>query len=201
MNFPILSIQVVQAKLDKLLKNYDECVKRGKYDPLDEVFDFTKESGEWLRSEDRWLYHLQVESRGQVGYTTGKAASSKTIHPSKRRKITVEPTSKTATEMSSSESEIETGSEYQESDNLEDQSTSARKKCCKTKTAPKLVASSKLSTSKVATVCQQLSQCGIDVGTSLQSAIYRSTSKEAKKLKEEMEKNTELRKLVTASRW
>ena len=191
----------MQAKLDKLLKTYDECVKRGKYDPLDEVFDITKESGAWLCSEDRWLYHLQIESRGQVGYATGKAASSKTIHPSKRRKITVESTSKTATELSSSESEPETGSEYQESDNSEDQSTSARKKYCKTKTATKLVTSSKLSNSKAATVCQQLSQCGIDVGTPSQSGIYRSTSKEAKKLKEEMKKNTELRKLVTAFRW
>ena len=192
LNFPTLSIQVVQEKLDKLLKTYDECVKRGKYDPLDEVFGITKESGEWLCSEDRWLHHLQVESRGQVGYTTGKAASSKTIHPSKRRKITVEPTSKTATELSSSESETETGSEYQESDNSEDQSTSARKKYCKTKTATKLVTSSKLSTSKAATVCQQLSQCGIDVGTPSQSGIYRSTSKEAKELKEEMKKTLNL---------
>ena len=176
----------MQAKLDKLLKTYDECVKRRKYDPLDEVFDITKESDAWLCSEDRWLYHLQVESRGQDWYTTGKAASSKTIHPSERRKITVAPTSKTATELSSSESETETGSEYQESDNSEDQSTSAREKYCKTKTATKLVTSSKLSTSKAATVCQQLSQCGIDVGTPSQSGIYRPTSKEAKKLKEDM---------------
>ena len=182
----------MRAKLDKLLKTYDECVKRGKYDPLDEVFDITKESGAWLCSEDRWLYHLEIESRGQVRYATGKAASSKTIHPSKRRKITVESTSKTATELSPSESEPETGSEYQESDNSKDQSTSARKKYCKTKTASKLVTSSKLSTSKAATVCQQLSQCGIDVGTPSQSGIYRSTSKEAKKLKEEMKKTLNL---------
>ena len=172
LNFPTLSIQVVQAKLDKLLKTYDECVKRGKCYPLDEVFDITKEIGEWLCSEHRWLYHLQVESRGQVGYITGKAVSSKTIHPSKRRKITVEPTSKTATELSSSESETETGSRYQESDNSEDQSTSARKKYCKTKTATKLVTSSKLSTRKSATVCKQSSQCGIDVGTPSQAGIY-----------------------------
>ena len=152
-------------------------------------------------SEDKWLCHLQAESKGQVGYTTGKAASSKTIHPSKRRKIIVEPTSKTATELSSSESETESGSEYLELDNSEDQSTSARKKYCKTKTATKLITPSKLSTSKVATVCEQLSQCGIDVGTPSQSGIYRSTSKEAKKLKEEMKKSTELRKLVTAFRW
>ena len=192
LNFPTLSIQVVQAKLDKLLKAYDECVKRSKYDSLDEVFDVTKESGEWLCSEDKRLYHLQVESRGQVGYTTGKRASSKTIHPSKRRKLTIKPALKTATELSSSESDIGTGSEYQESDNSEDQCASARKKYCKTRTATALVTSSKLSTSKAATVCQQLSQCGIDVGTPSQSGIYRSTIKEAKKLKEEMKRTLNL---------
>ena len=42
LNFPNLSIQVVQPKLDQVLNTYDECVKRGKYDPFNEVFDITK---------------------------------------------------------------------------------------------------------------------------------------------------------------
>jgi len=54
------------------------------------------------------------------------------------------------------------------------------------------VTSSKLSTSKAATICQQLSQDGIDVETPSQSGIYRATIKEAIKLKEEMKKTLQL---------
>lgn len=43
LNFPNLSNQVIQAKLEKVLHTYDECVKRGKCDPLNEIFDITKE--------------------------------------------------------------------------------------------------------------------------------------------------------------
>ena len=94
LNFPNLSIQIVHAKLDQVLKTYNKCVKQGKYDSLNEVFDITKKKGEWLCSH------------------------------------------------------------------------------C-----------SKLSTRKAATICQQLSQDGIDVQTPLQSGVYRSTIKEAVKLK------------------
>ena len=73
------------------------------------------------------MYHLQIESKGQVGYTTGKAASSKTIHPSNRRKMSLEPTSTTTTATTST-SESETETEYQESEDSEEQSTSKCKK-------------------------------------------------------------------------
>ena len=195
LNFPNVSIQTVQAKLDQVLNTYDECVKRGRYDPLNEVFDITKENGEWLCSEDRRLYHLQIESKGQVGYTTGKVASSKSIHPSKRRKMSLEPASTTATTTttttSTSKSEIDSD-EYQESEHSKEQSTSTSKKYSKTKSANKLVTSSKLSTSQAAAVCRQLSQDGIDVETPSQSGIYRSIIKEAVKLTEEMKKTLQL---------
>jgi len=74
---------------------------------------------------------------------------------------------------------------------IQDQSTSASK-YSKTKTATKLVTSSKLSTSKAAIICQQLSQDGMDVETPSQSGIYRATIKEAVKLKEEMKKTLQL---------
>src|SRR5277367_3934507 len=152
--------------------------------------NITKENGEWLCSEDRRLYHLQIESKGQVGYTTRKPASSKTIHLSKRRKMARELTSITVTTTTTFESE--TDSEYQESENSEEQSASTSKKYSKTKTATKLVTSSKLSTSKAATICQQLSQDGIDVETRSQSGIYRATIKEAVKLKGEKKKTLHL---------
>jgi len=70
--FPHVSDQVIQTKLDKVLKTDDECVRRGKYDALNELFDITKVNGQWLSSEDKQLYYLQTESKGEVGYTTLK---------------------------------------------------------------------------------------------------------------------------------
>jgi len=45
--------QVIQTKLEKVLKTYDECVRRGKYDALNAPFDITKVNGQWLSSEDK----------------------------------------------------------------------------------------------------------------------------------------------------
>ena len=94
---------------------------------MNEVFDTRKKDGEWLCSEDKRLYNLQVESKGQVRYTTGKAASSKTIHPSKRRKMSLKPTVTTA-------AAAET--EYQESEDSEEQSISTSKSTTKPKLQP-----------------------------------------------------------------
>ncbi|CAI9717631.1 Hypothetical predicted protein [Octopus vulgaris] len=73
--------------------------------------------------------------------------------------------------MSSSTSEAETESEYQESEKSDEESTQTRRKYSKTGTATKLVISSKLTTPKVATVSRQLSQDGINVETPLQPGI------------------------------
>ncbi|KAH9502642.1 hypothetical protein Btru_073995 [Bulinus truncatus] len=59
--------------------------------------------------------------------------------------------------------------EYQESEDSEEQSASNSKNYIKTKTATKLVASSKLTTSKAAIICRQLSQNGINIQTPSQS--------------------------------
>lgn len=86
LNFPIISDQAVSAKLEKVVQVFDECTRRGDYGCLDDVFDVTKLDGEWLNAEDKELYKVQQESRGQVGYSTRKCADIKTIHPSKRLK-------------------------------------------------------------------------------------------------------------------
>ena len=56
----------------------------------------------------------------------------------------------------------------------------------KVKVATNLVTSTRVSTNKAAKICQQLSHNGIDIPTPSQAAIYKSTYKEAAKLKEEM---------------
>jgi hypothetical protein len=107
--------------------------------------------------------------------------------------MALEPTSTTVTATATtSTSESETETEYEESEDSKEQSTSTSKNYSKTKTATKLVTSSKLSTSKAATICRQLSQDGIDIQTPSQSGIFRSTIKEAVKLKEEMKKTLHL---------
>ena len=130
------------------------------------------------------MYNLQIESKGQVGYANGKAASSKTTHPSKSKKTVI--TAAATAAMSTSKSETET--EYQESEDSEEQSISTCKKYNKTKTVTKLVTSSKLSTRKAPTICRQLSQDGINVQTPSHSGIFRSTIKETVKLKKEMKR-------------
>ena len=86
LNFPHVSDQAICAKLANLLKDYERCRKKQNFDSLNELFDVTKVKGEWMCKEDENLYKLQIESKGQVGYSTGKRASAKTIHPSKRKK-------------------------------------------------------------------------------------------------------------------
>ncbi|QQP38025.1 Uncharacterized protein FKW44_018497 [Caligus rogercresseyi] len=43
---------------------------------MNELFDVTKVIGQWLCKEDKNLYELQMQSKGQVGYSTGKCASA-----------------------------------------------------------------------------------------------------------------------------
>ena len=58
LNFPHLSLQVVQPKLDKLLKAYKKCVKQGNYVTLNNLFNITKENGKWPCNDDKKLYRL-----------------------------------------------------------------------------------------------------------------------------------------------
>ena len=43
------------------------------------MFDITK-----VDSEDKRLYSIWFESKGQIGYTTAKIAQRNSVHPSKR---------------------------------------------------------------------------------------------------------------------
>ena len=86
LNFPHVSDRAICTKLAKLLKDYERCRKKQSFDSLNELFDVTKMKGKWLCKEDENLYKLQIESKGYVGYSTGKPASTNNIHPSKRKR-------------------------------------------------------------------------------------------------------------------
>lgn len=81
LNFPRVSEQSVRTKVEKVLKTYDECTKRQKFDTLNNVLDVTKQNGVWLSSEDKKLYELQLNSNGDVGYSTSKYAHKKQFIP------------------------------------------------------------------------------------------------------------------------
>ena len=79
-------------KLAGLLKDFEHCRKKQNFNALNELFDMTKVKGEQMCKEDENLNKLKIESKGHFGYSTGKPASIKTIHPYKRKKA---PTSST----------------------------------------------------------------------------------------------------------
>ena len=101
LNFFHVSDQAIRAKLEKLLLEYDHCRKKHDFESLNELFDVTKVKDKWLCKEDKNLYKRQIQSKGQVGYSTGKRACAQTIHPSKRRKTLEANVSNLATASSS----------------------------------------------------------------------------------------------------
>ena len=69
MNFLHVSDQAICAKLANLLKEYERCRKKQKFDSLNELFNVAKVKGEWMCKEDKNLYKIQIESKGHLGYS------------------------------------------------------------------------------------------------------------------------------------
>ena len=72
-NFPVLSKQQVSANVDKVITSFEKHRKRPNAvfeENLAHLFDITKPDGNWLCSEDKQLYKVQIESDGRVGYTS-----------------------------------------------------------------------------------------------------------------------------------
>lgn len=189
LNFPHVSDQAICGKLENLLKDYERCRKKQNFNSLNELFDVTKVKGEWLCKEDENLYKLQIESKGQVGYSTGKPASNKTIHPSKRRKtmeVTDSILSSSVTpdyyETSSNSSNTSNDSPWED----EAAASTSTRKHNPTGIARRLVTSSKLSSHGAAKVCHQLSDEGIEIPTPCQSAIHKAIYARASQVKKHL---------------
>lgn len=197
LNFPHLSDQAICAKLENLLKDYERCRKKQNFDSLNELFDVTKAKGEWMCKEDENLYKLQIESKGQVGYSTGKPASAKTIHPSKRRKV-MEATVSTLTSSPPPDySESSTDSSDNSKDSpWEDENAAlmSTRKHNPTGVARRLITSSKLSSHRAAKVCRQLSGEGIEIPTPCQSAIHKAIYTRAAQVKKHLVNTLHLEK-------
>ena len=94
LDFPIFSRALIRKKLNRLIdmssknkKNPTELFTKS----LSELFDVTNTKGEWKNSEDKDLYLKQRESKGAIGYSTGKKAPNSSIHPRKRMNICTNP--------------------------------------------------------------------------------------------------------------
>ncbi|ELT95918.1 hypothetical protein CAPTEDRAFT_186637 [Capitella teleta] len=145
LNFSMISEQAVCAKIVKVLQLYDKCCRKGKFEPLDELFDITKLSGEWLNAIDKELYHKQVDRKGRVGYSTA-----------------TEPLESDTKELGVVDTDEPDDSEdYCEASS--DERTPTKRQYNKSQTATRLVTCSNLSTKKAVKVCKQLSTEGIDI--------------------------------------
>lgn len=183
-NFPVLSKQQVSAKVDKLITSFERHRKRPNAvfeSNLAHLFDITKTNGNWLCSEDKELYKRQIESGGKVGYTTVKMAPMSTIHPSKRAKLTSEPSTSQAVISLSSDSEE--GSSNCDSDAVTEDSPRKRATRQSTQSAAKLVSKHSLSTRKTSRVLQSLAEDGVSVPTPSQSGVWRRTIRNAAQVK------------------
>ncbi|ELT91427.1 hypothetical protein CAPTEDRAFT_195363 [Capitella teleta] len=185
-NFPVVSDQAICAKLEKALKLYEWCRKKQKFEELDEISDVTKLNGQWLNKEDEKLFKLQIETKGQVGYSTGKPASPLTIHPSKRRK---------PAEASSSAQDCpkwdtvscDSSDTSEESDWEKEPSASpGKREHNPTGVARRLVTGAKLSTHGAARVCRQLSGEGKALPAPSQPAIHKAIYKRAAEVKQHL---------------
>ena len=186
----ISTLTEIINKVERLLKKYTKCMKNKSFDCLDEIFDITKLDGEWLSTEDKKLYLLQVETSGQVGYSTGKPASKATIHPSKRRRTATGSSDDNTLQVTHNESELtdttsDGGDTSQEEwqDQEESKSTKHKRAYNKTGVGRRLVTGSNLSSRKAAKVCQQLSGEGVAIATPSQSAIHKALYRRATELK------------------
>ena len=142
-----------------------------------------------LCKEDEKLYKLQIESKGNVGYLTGKPASTNTIHPSKRKRA-MEATVSTLTSLAlpdCSESSTDTSDNSTDSPWKGDNAASmSKRKHNPTGIARCLVTYSKLSSHGAVVVCRQLSGEGIEIPTPCQSAIHKAIYTRAAQVKKHL---------------
>lgn len=191
MNFPMLSSQSVKRKVTSIMTKYHIFQKKPTAkteESFSNLFDVTKLDGIWLCLEDKNLYYAQLQSKGEVGYTTEKLARKETIHPSKRRKIIdTEPiTSKSCDIQEDVSTPSISESESDDEEKFSDVSSEFQKKKVyhSTKSARKLVRYGKVSSNKAHTVCKILQEDIPQISAPSQSGIYKAVYKEAQKLEQ-----------------
>lgn len=197
LNFPTIAKSSVERKITKLIENYERFLKYsdGKdiLSTFDKIFDITNEKGLWLSTEDKNLYHLQKNSKGEVGYTTTRSIP---VHPSKAKLLQQkQPSTSCCQEIETYSESTSIVDEEEESsyisDDNEDYQPPATLKTVRqssTKSAVTLVSKANLSTKKAAKVCKQLAKSGINISTPSQPGIYKASIKSAELMEETYKK-------------
>ena len=205
LNFPVLTQQRIKAKLNVLINTYEKKRRKTDFENVFEnLFDITKESGDWLSSEDKALYNLQLESKGKIGYTTSKAAPLNTIHPRKRfmlsqrdcmhHQVVEDIAEENNLEYSIDEDEIFDQGDCRDADNdyclssdSDNKNDKERRKRSSTKLAANVTIHNNLSTRKTASILNFISNSGVeDVPTPSQSGIWKRIIRNADECKAEV---------------
>lgn len=79
MSIPCITLSSIKRKIGVLNEKNEKDRKRPK-ETFSELFDVTDTKGDWLSREDKEFYKKQIESCGEIGYSSIKAGK---IHPSK----------------------------------------------------------------------------------------------------------------------
>lgn len=183
-NFPVLSEQTVIYKINQLVDLYVNYRKR-KNDQfqtkLQYIYDITKLDGIWLSMEDKNFYQKQIESQGELGYTTAKVAPISSIHPSKRRYVDKIKDTGDIPDIHD-ESQIDDDIKSSFDDDYYPDIETKKKIYQNTNSAAKLVTQLSLSTKQASGVCRTLAaEESIELCTPSQSGIWRRIIKEGGK--------------------
>lgn len=191
-SFPTLSRQAINERLTKMVRLHEQNQRSPKEDFsnfMKSIFDITKVDGVWLCSEDKELYHKQIESGGKVGYTTHKPAPKSSIHPSKRQRHLPIPHEQRATAYDTETESVNSDEDVSSitEDSLDEEPTpKKKKKVYATHHATKLVCRHSLSTNRASKVCKTLAEEGLCLPTPTQSGVWRGVLRLAEKRKGEI---------------
>ena len=170
LNFPLVTDGRISTLVSKLIKEYELYRNHGRQykSSFLSLFDLTKVDGDWLCSEDKKLYNIQLNSQGRIGYTTSKFAAKETIHPSKRRRRSSPIIEREFCISDNSCEEKDDNSSYSEAeDHIKKRNHSS------TKIAVQIAIKQKISTRKAANICSSIASSGIDIPTPSQSGVWK----------------------------
>ena len=182
-NFPVQSKRSISRKILNTMKKYEQSRKRSNSNVkfMKDIFDVTHVKGNWLSSEDEIL-STAIINMGLTGYTTGKAASSSSIHPSKRTRSleTTNEIDQAADNVSIIEDSNEVDEEITENIKISERQ--------KTDQAALLVLSG-ISTHKASKACKILDNDKGQIPTLSQSGICRKAIRKGLKAKKQMKRS------------
>ena len=134
------------------------------------------------------LYTTQIQTSGQVEYSTRKEADLNSIHPSKKKFILSQPSTSGSHSTSLSceinkENDVISDSNDNESDDDFKPVEEKFSKYSLAASAARLVSKHSLSTKKAAIICKSLKEDGVDTASLTQVGVWKHVIKDAERKK------------------